>query len=95
MSDRLDLRDRDRLFAGMDGARFDVAVIGGGITGAGVARDAAMRGLKVALIEAEDFASGASSRSSKMIHGGLRYLRPRSARRCRRSRRTWPARRRS
>src|ERR1700722_15695541 len=74
MSDRLDLRDRDRLFAGIDGARFDVAVIGGGITGAGIARDAAMRGLSVALIEAEDFASGTSSRSSKMIHGGLRYL---------------------
>ena len=74
MSDRLDLRDRDRLFAQIDGARFDVAVIGGGITGAGVARDAAMRGLSVALIEAEDFASGTSSRSSKMIHGGLRYL---------------------
>jgi glycerol-3-phosphate dehydrogenase len=49
-------------------------VIGGGITGAGVARDAAMRGLTVALVEAEDFASGTSSRSSKMIHGGLRYL---------------------
>ena len=74
MSDRLDLRDRDRLFAAIDGARFDVAVIGGGITGAGVARDAAMRGLSVVLLEAEDFASGTSSRSSKMIHGGLRYL---------------------
>ena len=49
-------------------------VIGGGITGAGVARDAALRGLSVALIEARDFASGTSSRSSKMIHGGLRYL---------------------
>ena len=74
MGDRLDLRDRDRLFAAIDGARFDVAVIGGGITGAGVARDAAMRGLRVALIEAKDFGSGTSSRSSKMIHGGLRYL---------------------
>jgi glycerol-3-phosphate dehydrogenase len=74
VNDRLDLRDRDKLFAILDGARFDVAVIGGGITGAGVARDAAMRGLSVALIEAEDFASGTSSRSSKMIHGGLRYL---------------------
>src|SRR3984957_19963314 len=74
MSDRLDLSDRDKLFAAVDGARFDVLVIGGGITGAGIARDAAMRGLRVALIEAEDFASGTSSRSSKMIHGGLRYL---------------------
>ncbi|MEZ1768859.1 FAD-dependent oxidoreductase, partial [Pseudomonas aeruginosa] len=53
---------------------FDLLVIGGGITGAGVARDGAMRGLRVALIEAQDFASGSSSRSSKMIHGGLRYL---------------------
>lgn len=73
-SDALDLRDRDGLFRALDGAAFDVAVIGGGITGAGIARDAALRGLSVALIEAEDFASGTSSRSSKMIHGGLRYL---------------------
>jgi len=53
---------------------FDVAVIGGGITGAGIALDAASRGLTVALIEKRDFASGTSSRSSKLIHGGLRYL---------------------
>lgn len=53
---------------------FDLAVIGGGITGAGIARDAAMRGMKVALIEKGDFAGGTSSKSSKMIHGGLRYL---------------------
>ena len=53
---------------------FDILIIGGGITGAGVARDAAMRGLKVALIEANDFAFGTSSRSSKLIHGGIRYL---------------------
>ena len=53
---------------------FDVAVVGGGITGAGVARDAAMRGLRVALVEAGDFASGTSSRSSRLIHGGVRYL---------------------
>ena len=51
---------------------FDALVIGGGITGVGIARDAAMRGLSVALIEAQDLASGTSSRSSKMIHGGLR-----------------------
>ena len=70
----LDLRNRDALFDALESETFDLAVIGGGITGAGVARDVAMRGLKVALIEAEDFASGASSRSSKMIHGGLRYL---------------------
>src|SRR5262245_57706602 len=53
---------------------FDVLVVGGGINGAGIARDAAMRGLRVAVIERGDFASGTSSRSSKLIHGGLRYL---------------------
>ena len=53
---------------------FDVAVIGGGITGAGIARDAALRGLRVALLEARDFASGTSSRSSRLVHGGVRYL---------------------
>lgn len=53
---------------------FDVLVVGGGVTGAGAAVDAASRGLKVALIEARDLASGTSSRSSKLIHGGLRYL---------------------
>lgn len=53
---------------------FDLLVIGGGITGAGLARDAALRGLSVALLEANDFSSGTSSRSSKLIHGGLRYL---------------------
>jgi glycerol-3-phosphate dehydrogenase len=56
------------------GEQFDVAVIGGGITGAGVALDAASRGDSVALLERYDYASGTSSRSSKMIHGGLRYL---------------------
>ncbi|GAA4594004.1 glycerol-3-phosphate dehydrogenase [Actinoplanes octamycinicus] len=54
--------------------KFDVLVIGGGVTGAGAAVDAASRGLKVALVEARDFAAGTSSRSSKLIHGGLRYL---------------------
>jgi len=54
--------------------KFDVLVIGGGITGCGVARDAAMRGLKVALIERDDFASGTSGRSSRLVHGGIRYL---------------------
>jgi len=53
---------------------FDLVIIGGGITGAGIARDAAMRGLSVALLEKGDFAAGTSSKSSKMIHGGLRYL---------------------
>ena len=53
---------------------FDLLVIGGGITGCGIALDAALRGLKVALVEKNDFASGTSSRSTKLIHGGLRYL---------------------
>ncbi len=53
---------------------FEVVVIGGGITGAGIARDAAMRGLKTALLERRDFASGASSKSARQIHGGLRYI---------------------
>jgi glycerol-3-phosphate dehydrogenase len=53
---------------------FDVVVVGGGITGAGIALDAASRGLKTALLERDDFASGTSSRSSKLVHGGLRYL---------------------
>ncbi len=56
------------------GERFDVLVIGGGITGAGVALDAASRGYSVALVEKADFGSGTSSRSSKLVHGGLRYL---------------------
>jgi glycerol-3-phosphate dehydrogenase len=56
------------------GERFDVLVIGGGVTGAGAAVDAASRGLSVALVEASDLAAGTSSRSSKLIHGGLRYL---------------------
>lgn len=70
----LDLRDRAQAFARLEDHEFDVVVIGAGITGAGVARDAALRGLRVALVEARDVASGTSSRSSKMIHGGLRYL---------------------
>src|SRR5512147_34658 len=52
----------------------DLLVVGGGIVGAGVARDAAMRGLRVGLVEQHDFASGTSSRSSRLLHGGLRYL---------------------
>lgn len=59
---------------------FDVLVIGGGITGAGVALDAASRGLRTALVEKDDFASGTSSKSSKLIHGGLRYLQQREYR---------------
>ncbi|HSB41426.1 MAG TPA: glycerol-3-phosphate dehydrogenase/oxidase [Methylomirabilota bacterium] len=59
---------------GLDGAHLDAVVIGGGMAGAGVARDLALRGAAVALFEKGDFASGASSKSSKLIHGGLRYL---------------------
>jgi len=60
--------------------RFDVLVVGGGITGAGVALDAASRGLRTALVERGDFASGTSSKSSKLVHGGLRYLQQREVR---------------
>src|SRR2546421_8592455 len=63
-------RDLDALAAGP----FDLLVLGGGITGAGVALDATLRGLRVALIDKGDFASGTSSVSSKLVHGGLRYL---------------------
>ncbi len=58
----------------LESEEFDILVIGGGVTGAGIALDAATRGLKVALVESQDFAAGTSSRSSKLIHGGLRYL---------------------
>jgi glycerol-3-phosphate dehydrogenase len=65
---------RDRAIESLASERFDVVVIGGGITGAGVALDAASRGFSVALVEKADFAAGTSSRSSKLVHGGLRYL---------------------
>ncbi|HEX4256101.1 MAG TPA: glycerol-3-phosphate dehydrogenase/oxidase [Streptosporangiaceae bacterium] len=71
---KLDARDRAALLDRLAGTEFDVLVIGGGITGVGAALDAASRGLRVALVEARDLASGTSSRSSKLIHGGLRYL---------------------
>src|SRR6184192_837993 len=65
---------RDDALAAFEAEQFDVVVVGGGITGAGVALDAASRGYSVALVERHDFASGTSSRSSKLVHGGLRYL---------------------
>jgi glycerol-3-phosphate dehydrogenase len=65
---------RDQALAALSGSEFDVVVVGGGITGAGVALDAATRGYSVALLERADFAAGTSSRSSKLVHGGLRYL---------------------
>jgi glycerol-3-phosphate dehydrogenase len=73
-STRLGPEQRAEAWRRLDGGSFDVLVIGGGVTGAGVALDAATRGLSTALVEARDFASGTSSRSSKLFHGGLRYL---------------------
>jgi glycerol-3-phosphate dehydrogenase len=69
------MMSRAQAVEALAGECFDLAVIGGGITGAGVALDAATRGYSVALVEKADYASGTSSRSSKLIHGGLRYLR--------------------
>ncbi len=71
---RLDAAYREAAWARLEQDAFDVVVIGGGVTGAGTALDAATRGLSVALIEARDWAAGTSSRSSKLFHGGLRYL---------------------
>jgi glycerol-3-phosphate dehydrogenase len=67
-------QERDAAWHRLGSEQFDVLVIGGGVVGAGAALDAATRGLRVALVEARDLASGTSSRSSKMFHGGLRYL---------------------
>lgn len=66
--------DRDRAFGRLGSRTWDLLVIGGGITGMAVARDAALRGLRTALVEQGDFAFGTSSRSSRLVHGGLRYL---------------------
>jgi len=67
-------KDRDLIKQKLSAEVFDLLIIGGGITGAGIALDAAARGLKVALVDMQDFAAGTSSRSTKLIHGGLRYL---------------------
>ena len=72
--DALDFRNREALFRLAEERPFDLIVIGAGITGAGVARSASARGFRVALVEARDLAAGTSGRSSKMIHGGVRYL---------------------
>jgi len=69
-----DARQREQYLERLGSEAFDLLVIGGGITGAGVALDAAGRGLRTALVERGDFAAGTSSRSSKLVHGGLRYL---------------------
>ncbi|MBA3806007.1 MAG: FAD-dependent oxidoreductase, partial [Acidobacteria bacterium] len=66
--------DREAGLSRLAGERFDLLIVGGGITGAAVAHRAARQGLSVALVEQNDFASGTSSRSSRLIHGGLRYL---------------------
>lgn len=71
---RLSTCSRSSLTEKLENRSFDLVIIGGGVTGAGIALDAASRGLKTALVEMGDFASGTSSRSTKLIHGGLRYL---------------------
>ncbi|MGH9453717.1 MAG: glycerol-3-phosphate dehydrogenase/oxidase, partial [Terriglobia bacterium] len=70
----------------LSGSTFDLVVIGGGINGAATVREAVLRGLRVGLVDAQDFASGTSSRSSKLIHGGLRYLQQRDFKLVRESR---------
>lgn len=67
-------KNRDNIIEQLQTNQFDVLVIGGGITGAGIALDASTRGMKIGLVEMQDFAAGTSSRSTKLVHGGLRYL---------------------
>jgi len=74
MTPLLSSLNRPQIISKLQNETFDLAIIGGGITGAGIALDAASRGMKVGLIDKNDFASGTSSRSTKLIHGGLRYL---------------------
>lgn len=74
LNSSLNPKQRSAALASLTSQEFDVLVIGGGINGVGIALDAASRGLTVALVESSDFASGTSSKSSKLIHGGLRYL---------------------
>lgn len=83
LCDFYEIKEEDNMFSSaqresfietLDAYSFDVLVIGGGITGAGIALDAVSRGLSVALIDMQDFAAGTSSRSTKLVHGGLRYL---------------------
>lgn len=66
--------NREQIKESLKQEKFDVLIIGGGITGAGIALDATTRGMKTALVEMQDFAAGTSSRSTKLVHGGLRYL---------------------
>ncbi|TCP27846.1 glycerol kinase [Tenacibaculum skagerrakense] len=71
---RFSVLDRDKHLKKLKSETFDLLIIGGGITGAGIALDASSRGMKVCLVEKNDFASGTSNKSTKLIHGGLRYL---------------------
>ncbi|MBB6443918.1 glycerol-3-phosphate dehydrogenase [Bacillus benzoevorans] len=71
---RFSCLDRVNILHDMEAMEFDVLIIGGGITGCGIALDAVTRGMKTAMIEMQDFAAGTSSRSTKLVHGGLRYL---------------------
>lgn len=71
---RFSTLDRDKILKKIVSKKFDLVIIGGGVTGAGIALDASSRGMNVCLIEKDDFASGTSSKSTKLIHGGLRYL---------------------
>ena len=66
--------NRNTIFDKLTDTEFDVAIIGGGINGAGIAVELSLRGFSVALVEKNDFASGTSSASSKLVHGGIRYL---------------------
>ena len=74
MRDGFTILARKNSLQKLSSTQYDLLIVGGGITGAGIALDAASRGLKTALVEKNDFASGTSSRSTKLIHGGLRYL---------------------
>ena len=74
MTESFSALKREDLLETMSENQYDLLIIGGGITGAGIALDATLRGMKVALVEMQDFAAGTSSRSTKLVHGGLRYL---------------------
>jgi glycerol-3-phosphate dehydrogenase len=74
MTNQFSSNTRKKQLETMENEQYDLLIIGGGITGAGIALDAALRGMKVALVEMQDFAAGTSSRSTKLVHGGLRYL---------------------
>jgi glycerol-3-phosphate dehydrogenase len=67
-------KNREKIISNMQEIQYDVVIIGAGITGAGIAREGAMRGLRVAIVDMQDFAAGTSSRSTKMAHGGIRYV---------------------